>query len=193
MRSYARGILRKSPFFCGGPFKERSPTPLQTFLGNAYIGGYHILQLNGIRSVSVRLAFPPQCCALGISKKEIYENGNELLFSYISFLALRLRRIRECAKCSSPYIDLPIQSSLKGGPGGISLRKRDSPRIKSHLIPKTAEEPSWFSILRRRLYLAVRSPRQGAPNLTKGAFMATAISATAVSSVSPERCETIAL
>ena len=44
-----------------------------------------------------------------------------------------------------------------------------------------------FSMEIRRLYLEVRSPRQGAPDLISPAFTATARSATVVSQVSPER------
>ena len=62
-------------------------------------------------------------------------------------------------------------------------------------IPEKPDEPyrppeaSADSIRSRRLYLATRSLRQGAPVLMKGAFIATAMSAMVVSSVSPERCE----
>ena len=54
-------------------------------------------------------------------------------------------------------------------------------------IPYFAPIPSAFSMRRRRLYLATRSLRQGAPVLIYGALVPTARSAMVVSSVSPER------
>lgn len=47
------------------------------------------------------------------------------------------------------------------------------------------------SICQRRLYFSTRSPRLGAPNLTKSAWRPTARSAIKLSFVSPERCDTI--
>ena len=55
--------------------------------------------------------------------------------------------------------------------------------------PQTSLFPMEASIRRRRLYLATRSVRQGAPDLMRGAPVATAMSAMVVSSVSPERWE----
>ena len=55
------------------------------------------------------------------------------------------------------------------------------------LPPYVEHAPSEDSMRKRRLYLAVRSARQGAPDLIKGALVATARSAMVVSSVSPER------
>ena len=79
------GLLRKVPlgFLCGGPFKERSPTPLQTFLNNAYLGGYDILKLNGIRR-GIRQVSLPVCDRRSRRKEKDIEKGNELPFS-ISF------------------------------------------------------------------------------------------------------------
>ena len=58
-------------------------------------------------------------------------------------------------------------------------------------IPYFAPIPSAFSMRRRRLYLATRSLRQGAPVLIYGALVPTARSAMVVSSVSPERWDGI--
>src|SRR5204863_508529 len=56
--------------------------------------------------------------------------------------------------------------------------------------PNRASSPSDPSIRSSWLYLAVRSPRDGAPDFICPAFVATARSAIVVSSVSPLRCET---
>ena len=48
-----------------------------------------------------------------------------------------------------------------------------------------------YSYFKIRLYLATLSERQGAPDLICPAFMPTTKSAMKVSSVSPDRCETI--
>lgn len=53
-----------------------------------------------------------------------------------------------------------------------------------------ALRPSSFSISSKRLYLAMRSPRQAEPVFNCPTPVATVKSAMVVSSVSPERCET---
>jgi len=57
--------------------------------------------------------------------------------------------------------------------------------------PNRARSSSSASMRIKRLYLAVRSPRHGAPVLIWPALVATVKSARKVSSVSPERCEAI--
>lgn len=56
-----------------------------------------------------------------------------------------------------------------------------------------ANSPNSASILSNLLYFATLSVLHGAPVLICPAFVATATSASVVSSVSPERCETTAV
>lgn len=65
--------------------------------------------------------------------------------------------------------------------------------ISAPIPPKQEPEEKEDSIRRRRLYLATRSLRQGAPDFIKGAEVATAMSAIVVSSVSPERWDKMCL
>ncbi len=59
--------------------------------------------------------------------------------------------------------------------------------------PNTAAAPNCSSILNNWLYFATRSDRDGAPVLICPQLVATAKSAMVVSSVSPERCDMIAV
>src|SRR5918996_4008301 len=82
-----------------------------------------------------------------------------------------------------------------GGPGGQADPSADLGPGGHRALPRgippayRAISPSSCSIRRSRLYLAVRSPRDGAPALICPAPVATARSAMVVSSVSPDRCE----
>ena len=67
---------------------------------------------------------------------------------------------------------------------------REPSFLLSYEHPQTSLFPSEASMRSNRLYFATRSVRQGAPDLMRGAPVATAMSAMVVSSVSPERWET---
>ena len=71
--------------------------------------------------------------------------------------------------------------------------KKQPPVYKAPFPKNSALSPSSSSILKRRLYFATRSLRLGAPVLICPVFRATARSAIAVSSVSPERWEITAV
>ena len=77
-------------------------------------------------------------------------------------------------------------------PGSLTTTRGEAARYVSK-PSNAAVGPSSSSIFIKRLYLAVRSPRVGAPVLICPVPIPTARSAIVVSSVSPERCDTIAV
>ena len=91
-------------------------------------------------------------------------------------------------KFVNPFFKVLMQEPRKAAVLSAALRWFSPHFIQ---IPYFAPTPSAFSMRRRRLYLATRSLRHGAPVLIYGALVPTARSAMVVSSVSPDRWDRI--
>ena len=107
--------------------------------------------------------------------------------------APRARRVERAPRRSRSGAAVAARARLAVGGQGRSASGGDRRAPRARRRGRRRSSPSSSEIRIRRLYLAVRSPRTGAPVLIWPAPRATARSAMIGSSVSPERSETTTL